>query len=127
MPDALRAAGVTVVLHRDLFKPGARDEDWLTEIGRRHDFIVLTKDAEIRRTPRERDALLKAEVKMFVFTSGHLGGPEMADIIVRQLPKIERLAKNTPGGFIARITRSEIGLLHHKGAGRGRSKKGSGP
>lgn len=115
MPDALRAAGVAVEVHRDHFKPDSPDTEWLPEVGRRG-WIVLTKDHEIRRNPLERDALLAAGTKTFVLTSGQLSGTEMAEILVKQLPKIERLARKAKGALIARVTRSEVTLAEHHGA-----------
>jgi 5S rRNA maturation endonuclease (ribonuclease M5) len=99
----LRAAGVHVVVHDDRFPPGTVDEVWLAEAGRQN-WFVLTKDRRIRYRQIERRALELAGVGAFVLTGKDLTGEEMAQAIVKALPKIRRLAKKTPRPFIATIT-----------------------
>ena len=43
VPDALRAAGARVELHRDHFGPATPDEEWLASTGR-NGWVVVTKD-----------------------------------------------------------------------------------
>ena len=103
--DALRQAGSDVRVHDDLFSPNARDEEWLSEVGRLQ-WVVLTKDARIRYREIERMALMNARVRASVLTAKNLQGSEMANIFVTALPAIQRFAtKHTPP-FIAKITRS---------------------
>jgi predicted nuclease of predicted toxin-antitoxin system len=113
--DALRQAGADVRVHDDHFSPNARDEEWLSEVGRRQ-WVVLTKDTRIRHREIERIALMSARVRAFVLTAKNLQGPEMANIFVTALPAIQRFAtKHTPP-FIAKITRSgKVSVLvsHH--------------
>jgi len=103
VPTALRAAGLRVVVHDDRFPPGTLDEDWLAEAGRL-DWLVLTKDKRIRYRQIERRALERAGVGAFVFTGKDLTGEEMAQAIVKALPKILRFARKTPRPFIATVT-----------------------
>jgi predicted nuclease of predicted toxin-antitoxin system len=94
--DALRQAGADVRVHDDHFSPNARDEEWLSEVGRRQ-WVVLTKDTRIRYREIERMALMNARVHAFVLTAKNLQGSEMANIFVRALPAIQRFAtKHTP-------------------------------
>jgi predicted nuclease of predicted toxin-antitoxin system len=94
--DALRQAGADVRVHDDHFSPNARDEEWLSEVGRRQ-WVVLTKDTRIRYREIERMALMNARVRAFVLTAKNLQGSEMANIFVRALPAIQRFAtKHTP-------------------------------
>ena len=103
--DALRQAGADVRVHDDLFSPDARDEEWLSEVGRRQ-WVVLTKDARIRYREIERMALMNAGVRAFVLTAKNLQGSEVANVFVRALPAIQRfITRHTPP-FIAKITRS---------------------
>jgi predicted nuclease of predicted toxin-antitoxin system len=103
--DALRQAGGDVRVPDDYFSPNARDEEWLSEVGRRQ-WVVLTKDTRIRYREIERMALMNARVRAFVLTAKNLQGSEMANIFVTALPAIQRFAtKHTPP-FIAQITRS---------------------
>jgi hypothetical protein len=103
--NALRLASAVVEIHNDHFPPGADDEEWLPEVGRRG-WIVLTKDDRIRYRTPERIALMKARVALFALASGNLRGEEMAQAFVKALPRMHRfLAKYHPP-FIARVTRS---------------------
>ena len=59
-----------------------------------------------------REALLRGEVRAFAFTSGALSGPEMADAIVKALPKMMKVLASHPRAFIARITAtSDVAIL----------------
>ena len=107
--EALRKGGAQAEHHDDHFAQDAPDQDWLGEVGRRG-WLVLTKDKEIRRRTLEREALLAAGVRAFVLTSGNLRGAEMAEIFVRHLRRMERLARRTPPPFIARVTRTSVEL-----------------
>lgn len=117
MPDALEAAGAVVEPHRRHFPDDSPDTEWLPVVGRRG-WIVLTKDHRIRHNPLEREALLNAGAKTFILTSGQLSGAEMAEILVKQLPKIERCARNADGALIARVTRTEVAVVEKRRARR---------
>lgn len=103
--EALRKTGVEVRIHDDYFPLDARDEQWLTEVGRKG-WIVLTKDTRIRYRAFELAALLNAGVSAFVLTSGNLRGEEMADVFVRALPAIRRFVARYTPPFIATVTKS---------------------
>jgi predicted nuclease of predicted toxin-antitoxin system len=113
--DALRQAGADVRVHDDHFSPNARDEEWLSEVGRRQ-WVVLTKDTRIRYREIERMALMNARVRTFVLTAKNLQGLEMANIFVAALPAIQRFTTKHTQPFIAKITRSgRVSMLvsHH--------------
>lgn len=103
VPDALRAVGVHVILHHELFPAGTDDEAWLRALAGRLDAVVLTKDSRIRKRAIERHALAAARLRVFALSAGNLSGEHQAAAFVRALPKIRRLAKK-PGPFIARVT-----------------------
>ena len=95
----------------DIFDPGVKDVDWLTALQGR-DWIVLTKDKNIRRRPLEAQALIAAGLRVFVVTATDLTGEETGQIIAKALPKIRRFCKKHRPPFIAGITRmSEVTLL----------------
>ena len=94
IPAALRQAGEEVRVHDDLFPQDAKDEDWLTEVGKRG-WIVLTKDTRIRYHTIEVNALRAAAVRAFVLTAkGDLSGQEMAEVFVKALPAIKKLPES---------------------------------
>ena len=103
--EALKAAGADVRVYGDAVPRGARDTDWLAIVGKEN-WICLTKDKHIRRRFAERSALLAARVRAFVLTSGNITGQEMAQILVKSLPRMTAFVRRANGPFIARITRS---------------------
>jgi predicted nuclease of predicted toxin-antitoxin system len=108
---ALQAAGAYILLVDDLYPPATADEVWLTEAGKQG-WIVLSKDKYIRRRIHERQALLDHDVAAFILTSGSLTGDEMAEIMVKALPKIKAFVANYPRPFIAKVVRSgEVSLF----------------
>ena len=108
--DALRAAGADVRRHRDHFAPDAPDETWLPEVGHRG-WVVLTKDKNIRRNELEREALLSANVRAFVLTSGSLTSAETAAVFVQQLRKMADMAVSEPPPFVASVTRTGVRIV----------------
>jgi predicted nuclease of predicted toxin-antitoxin system len=104
---ALHQAGATVQVHDDHFPPNARDEEWLSEVGRRG-WVILTKDTRIRYREIERMALMNAGVRAFVLTAKNLQGSEMASVFVKALPAIRRFAARHAPPFIAKVTQSGI-------------------
>lgn len=111
VPAALAAAGAVVITLPEIFKTGANDVDWLRAL-RGRDWIVLTKDKNIRRRPLEAEALLAAGLRAFVVTATDLTGEETGQVLVNALPKIRRFCRKHDPPFIAGITMmSEITLL----------------
>src|ERR1700761_3033300 len=91
VPDALRAAGVTVHTMADVYGEeigqGLRDETWLLDAGRRG-WGVLMKDDAIRRRPAEREALVEGGVRAFCLTNAQLRGEDQARRFVDNLDRI---------------------------------------
>ena len=107
----LAAEGLRVELHDDHFALGTPDAEWLPVVGR-YGWVVLTKDVRIRYHPNEKQALLAAGVRVFVFASGNRSGQQMADAIVVALPRILKLLAAHRRAFIARITAaSDVAMI----------------
>ena len=102
VPEALRAAGLTVICHHTLFPEGTDDSEWLRQLAFQPDWLVFTKDGQIRRRPLETLAYQQAGLRVFALASGNRSGPEQAHTFVRALPKIRRLAGRR-GPFIAKV------------------------
>lgn len=114
VPAALRAAGVEVKTLADVFTPGTHDAEWLAALHGR-EWIVLTKDKNIRRHPLEAQALVAADLRVFVVTATDLTGEETGAVIVDALPRIRRFCKKNRPPFIAGITKtSQVTLLRIK-------------
>jgi hypothetical protein len=102
--NALRAEGAAVEAHDDHFGQLTSDIDWLGEVGRRG-WVVLSKDARIRSTPAELEALKLARVHAFFLTRQDLVGREMARIFVAALPKMEVLVTEHTAPALFKISR----------------------
>ncbi len=81
--EALRSAGLNVVLHDEVFPPDASDAVWLRFAGERK-LIVLTKGRAIRTRRLERETLFAASVRAVILTTADLTGSEMAKIFSRR-------------------------------------------
>jgi len=102
---ALREAKVSVAVHDDHFLPGARDEEWLFEIGKRG-WIVLTKDRRFHTRVLEITAIARSRAKVFKLTAANIQGADMAAIFVKAIRKITRVAIGNPGPFIGTVSKS---------------------
>ena len=111
MPAALAAAGAQVRTLADIFNKGTDDTAWLTALSGTN-WIVLTKDRNIRRRPLEARALVSAGLRVFVLVSADLTGEEAGSILVEALPRMRRFCVKHQAPFIAGITRmSEVIML----------------
>ncbi len=113
LDEALRAAGIPFVAHRDEFDHDTPDATWLAEVGRRG-WVVVTRDQNIRRRPNELAAVRTARVHLFALTSGNLSAADTAALVVRAWPAIQRAAAThappalwsvTRGGEVRRLQR----------------------
>jgi len=116
VPATLRQAGLTVVIHDELFPVDAPDVFWLEKCGQ-NNWVVLTKDKEIKKNPLERQALLQAGLADFFLSRGDLSGEENAQAILKGLKRIANLLASERRPFIARISPTgEVKLwVNHKG------------
>jgi PIN domain-containing protein len=105
VPHALRAAGVEIRVHDELFPQGTPDVDWLREAGA-NGWIVITRDDRIRYNQLEKQAVIAARLRFFSITSSSLTGDEAASLILSALDKMSRLcSQHSKRGFIAKISR----------------------
>jgi len=102
--EALRNAGTRVEVHLDHFKQGAPDTEWIPEVGRR-EWVLITKDQNIRRNPLERAAYESAKLRGFIVTGKDMDGKELADLLVRCLPGMARRAGGRLGPLLFTISR----------------------
>ena len=104
IPAALRKAGCLVEVHDDYFPEDCVDFVWLPEVARRG-WVILTKDRKIRYRALEFDALINSGARTFVLTSGNLTADEASQILVKAIPRMEKLLEKRKGPFIASVTR----------------------
>jgi len=85
---------------------GQRDIDFLPIIGQRQ-WVLLTKDKNIRRNQLEVAAILNAGVRAFVITATNMNHQQIADLVSKAILKIARISRQR-GPFIYNITSTGI-------------------
>lgn len=105
MATALRDAGATVERARQHFTPGTPDEVWLAAVGKRG-WIVFTRDKRIRFRALERESLIDARVRAFVFIGGNVTSADTAAALAKAFPKVVKIAASERPPFIYNIGRS---------------------
>ena len=104
---ALRAAGARVEVHLDHFAGDVPDIEWIPEIARR-EWVLITKDQNIRRNPLERAAYESAKLRGFVVTGKDMNGEELGQLLVRSLSGIVRRAAGRPGPLLFTLSRNGV-------------------
>jgi hypothetical protein len=112
--DALRLAGLDVIGHAERFAHDADDLEWLQVAGE-SGWVVLTKDANIRRNEIERRALIDAGVAAFMLARADLAGATMAQLWVKSIPKLLRALEEHTPPFIATLSASGQVLVRWRG------------
>ena len=102
-PESLRAAGVAVERHRDLFRHDAPDEEWLEHCGR-HGRIALTHNLRIRYTPNELAAVRDHRVALIILI-GKAPLSQLAVNFVNSLSRIESLVDSHEPPYVAKLYR----------------------
>lgn len=102
--EALRRAGARVEVHIDHFAQDAPDLEWIPEVGQRS-WVLITKDENIRRNPRERAAYEEAELRGFIVMGGDMSGGDLAELLVARLPGMVRRVANRRGPLLFTISR----------------------
>ena len=103
--EALTAAGIHFVAHRDKFAPDAPDDEWLAAAADRG-WLVVTRDQRIRYKANEQAAMVRARLHLFVLTQGGLSAAETASIVVGAYPAIVRRAREVPAPAFFSVARS---------------------
>jgi predicted nuclease of predicted toxin-antitoxin system len=82
------------------------DEEWLARAGD-EGWLVLTKDAQIRRRSTELSAIRQHRAKVFLVTGKRLTGTELAARVVQNLRRVEQAARKR-GPFIYAVYEKRI-------------------
>src|SRR4029450_9420635 len=94
VPEAVRAAGIEIRVHDELFPQGTEDVVWLREAAA-NGWGVITRDDRIRYNQLEKHAVLAARLRFFSITSSSLTGDEAATVLLAALAD-ERTARPLP-------------------------------
>jgi len=81
--DPLRAAGMSLIRHRELFAQGTPDTTWLPHVASLG-YIVLTSDTRMRFTPLEIAAIRASNARvLFVRKRANTTHPMLAHLVAR--------------------------------------------
>ena len=100
--QALRDAGVQVKVLKEEFHAGAKDVEWLP-IAANNGWILLTKDTKWRYHTEEKEILVNAKARVFVFASHTAKKVEIAETLVKCLPKMAQIIATVEAPFVAHI------------------------
>jgi PIN like domain len=81
---------------------GKADVDFLPIIGERQ-WVLVTKDKNVRRNQLEVNAILNSGVRAFVITATGLNHQQISDLVSKAMPKIVRISRQQ-GPFVYNIT-----------------------
>jgi predicted nuclease of predicted toxin-antitoxin system len=89
----------------DYFESNVVDEEWLRFVGQKG-WIAITKDKRIRYRSPALEVIRKEKVKLFVLSKGNITGLEMAEIIIKAIPRIKTFVTKHEPPFIVTMTKS---------------------
>ena len=92
--EALDAACIPYVAHHERFTPTCPDEEWLAAAGNEN-WIVVTRDQNIRRKSNELKAFREAGLIVFALASGNASAADTAELVVSLYPSFLKLAQST--------------------------------
>jgi hypothetical protein len=98
----MKAFGEDAIHLQDIFPENTADEIWLDYIGKKN-YILITKDTRILKNPAEKIYLKKHNVGAFFLTGKSLDRCKMIQNIVKNWPKIKKIAVNSKPPFAFRI------------------------
>ncbi|MES2318576.1 MAG: hypothetical protein V4631_13920 [Pseudomonadota bacterium] len=103
----------TVIHLSDRFPRNAKDEEWMRELGRDGEWIVISQDS-LRKNDLEREALRRSGLMVFVLDKqwSHQKFWVQAHNLVKWWPSIIEQASRIEGGAACRV------LWRHTGGGR---------
>jgi hypothetical protein len=113
----LRDAGYSVEIHDDHFDQETADDVWLRAAGER-DWVVLSKDDNIRRRAGEIGAIRAARVSFFVLGRGNFTGQQMAEVFVKAMPQIERAIRDHRPPLVCTVSSSGAVQVFEDESGR---------
>jgi hypothetical protein len=101
---ALREAGANVEVHLDHFAGDMADIDWIPKVAAKN-WVLITKDQNIRRNPLEVVTYRASGLRGFVATGKDMNAQELGDLLVQCLPGMVRRASGRPGPLLFTISR----------------------
>jgi hypothetical protein len=109
IPQLLKAVGMSVKLHRNQgWRENMLDVDWIAECGK-NDWAIITGDKQIHRVPEERQAVIDAKCKVFMFDDSHDTRTEdwAASLLVSR-HRLTEIVERTNGPLFVTIKRCKV-------------------
>jgi hypothetical protein len=104
MAAAIRAMGVRVVGHWEVFAETASDAAYLQRCAD-EGWIPITADSDVHTEALQKILIRRTRLQVFRLTRNHWPWQDKIAAFVAALPTIEACIKERPGPFIARIDR----------------------
>jgi predicted nuclease of predicted toxin-antitoxin system len=98
LADGMRTFGEDVFHLQDHFEHDVKDEELLAFVGPK-DFILISRDLQIRKRPAELVALKKHRVGAFFLGGKNRTRWELVQQLVRNWPRMKELAEKTSRPF----------------------------
>jgi hypothetical protein len=109
IPTVLQAVGLSIRRHRNQgWLDDMLDVDWIAECGK-NGWAIISGDKQIARVPEERQAVIDAKCKVFMFDDGHETTTEdwAASLIVARERLIE-IVERTNGPLFVTVKRCKV-------------------
>ena len=108
----LRDAGIEVRTYANLYPndPKVPDHVWIPEVATR-DWVILTKDKNIRRSPIEIQALRLAKARFVCLSATNMRGDEQAACLLQHWKTIDSVVAHKPVPLIVSVTRVHVPWL----------------
>ena len=103
--DHLTPPSLQVEYHDDIFEPGAKDDTWLPEVGKR-EWIVIGQDHHYHLRSPEIEAIIEYRVGAFYLWGAEATRWESMRCFAKAYDKILHRAVSTPKPFVYRIEKS---------------------
>ena len=101
-----------VIALRERFSPDAKDSDWLRELGKEGDWVVVSGDPRIARGRHEREAWLQSRLTAFFLEPGwtNFGFWTQASKLIQWWPIIVKQAEVIRGaaGFFVPVKGAKL-------------------
>lgn len=105
----LRNAGVPVKAQTEVMSRGIPDDQVLQHLSKHPGHYLLTHDADFHRHTGTVDVLKRYQVGAIVMTGlKNKKGPEMAEVMLRAWPSIQRFIESHPPPFVIKVVQSRV-------------------
>ena len=103
-PRVLRAHGLSVHVHDEVFSQDTPDEVWITQVAA-SGLVAVTRDKRIGRTPTELRAVFASGLQLITLVGGDVPADKLARNFVNSHPTIAKFIAKHQAPCIARLSR----------------------